>query len=172
MWPMVSPGNPFVPSEPERDPVRRFRGRLAAAVTIVTAGSGPRATGLTVSSLVIVEGEPGIVRAVVGPLTDLWDAIEDTEGFVVHVATSDQHPLADVFAGRRPNPGGLFAGSSWEPSEWGPVLVDLGDRVYCRLLQMEELGYSGMVTGRIDEIELSDLVDPLVYFRGAYRRLG
>lgn len=169
---MVSSGNPFLPPDSEREPVRRFRGRLASPVTIVTAGTGPEASGLTVSSLVVIEGEPGIVRAVVGPLTDLWFAIEQSGAFVVHVVPSDRHPLADVFAGRRPNPGGLFAGSPVEPSEWGPVLADLPDRISCRLRAMEELGYSGMVTGEIEKVELSDLADPLIYFRGSYRRLG
>jgi flavin reductase (DIM6/NTAB) family NADH-FMN oxidoreductase RutF len=71
-----------------------------------------------------------------------------------------------------PSPGGLFATVEATPSDWGPVLTDLGDRLYCSFESREEMGWSGIVIGRIDEIEVSDLDDPLIHFRSGYRRLG
>ncbi|HUF15041.1 MAG TPA: flavin reductase, partial [Acidimicrobiia bacterium] len=59
--------HPFTPGPEERDPVRRLRGRLAAPVTIVTSGAGDHRAGLTVSSLFVVEGNPGVVHAIVTP---------------------------------------------------------------------------------------------------------
>ena len=50
--------HPFIRPEADRDPVRRFRGRLVAPVTIVTAGDDVGRAGLTVSSLMLAEGEP------------------------------------------------------------------------------------------------------------------
>ena len=50
--------HPFHPPEGERDPVRRMRGRLAAPVTIITAGDDVGRSGLTVSSLMLAEGDP------------------------------------------------------------------------------------------------------------------
>lgn len=164
--------HPFVPPPDARDPVRRLRGRLAAPVTVITAGSGRDRTGLTVSSLVVTEGAPPLLHAVVGPLTDLWDTVEETGRFVVHVLSQDDHVLADVFAGVRPSPGGPFSGVETGDSAWGPVLADVPDRAFCSLRSAEEVGYTGMLVGAIDTIEVSELTDPLVHFRGRYRHLA
>jgi len=164
--------NPFADDPDSRDPVRRFRGRLSAPVTIFTSGDHAHRTGLTVSSLLVVEGESGLVEAVIGPTTDLWEAVAETGRFVVHVCDERHRHLAEVFAGLRPSPGGIFAGLPVGESEWGPIIDDLGDRAYCSFESRREVGYSGLVTGRIDWVEAGDLTNPLAYFRGNYRSLG
>lgn len=169
---MTSPGNPFLPPIGEREPLRRFRGRLAAPVTIVTAGSGPRRAGLTVSSLFVIEGEPGRIHLVIGPVTDLWDVVEETGRCVVHIARTRHQAVADVFAGLRPSPGGPFAGSETAESEWGPVIIDMPDRAYCRVVSMSEVGWSGIVETEVDAIDLSEVMEPLIHHRGGYRALG
>jgi flavin reductase (DIM6/NTAB) family NADH-FMN oxidoreductase RutF len=164
--------NPFLPPPEDREPNRRLRGRLAAPVTLVTAGSGSARAGLTVSSLFVNEGDPGEIHMVIGPVTDLWDVLADTGRCVVHIAEARHRAWSDVFAGLRPNPGGIFAGIDTRPSEWGPVLADLPNRAYCRVERMEERGWSGVVIATIDRVEISDLDEPLIHFRGAYHRLG
>jgi flavin reductase (DIM6/NTAB) family NADH-FMN oxidoreductase RutF len=168
---MIHSGNPFRPDPGDRDLARQFRGRLAAGVTIVTAGSGADQTGLTVSSLLVVQGEPALAHLVVGPTTDLWSVASDTGRFVIHVCRYEDRNLADVFAGLWPSPGGPFAGVETTRSEWGPVLTDLPDRAYCSFDSGEEVGWSGLVVGRIDQVEVSDLIDPMVHYRSGYRRL-
>jgi flavin reductase (DIM6/NTAB) family NADH-FMN oxidoreductase RutF len=140
-------------------------------VTIVTAGSQSNRTGLTVSSLFVIEGEPGEIHMVVGPLTDLWDVMADTRKCIVHIAETGNAGLSDVFAGLRPSPGGLFARTETVASEWGPVLTDLPDRAFCSLIEMHERGWSGLVSLAVDRVEVSDLEDPLIHFRGTYRYL-
>jgi flavin reductase (DIM6/NTAB) family NADH-FMN oxidoreductase RutF len=163
--------NPFADDPDSRDPIRRFRGRLSAPVTIVTAGAEDNQTGLTVSSLVVVEGEPGLVQAVVGPMSDLWDVVAETRRFVVHICNDDHRGLAEVFAGIRPSPGGIFETTTVTESEWGPILDEIGDRAFCTLESARELGYAGLITGRIDQVDVADLSKPLVYFRGKFRSL-
>jgi len=169
---MIHEDNPFQDPVDQRDPVRRFRGRLVSPVTIATAGAGDDRTGLTVSSLIVLEGEPGQVRLVVGPVTDLWARVEKTRRFVVHVCRDDDRHVAEAFAGLRPSPGGIFAGLKTLQTEWGPVLEDLDDRVFCTLHTMETVAYSGVVAGHIDRVETGDLASPLAYFRGRYRSLS
>jgi 3-hydroxy-9,10-secoandrosta-1,3,5(10)-triene-9,17-dione monooxygenase reductase component len=163
--------NPFADDPDSRDPIRRFRGRLSNPVTIVTSGGGDDRTGLTVSSLTVVEGEPGLVQAVVGPTSDLWDVVATTRRFVVHICNEDNRALAEVFAGLRPSPGGIFETAMVTESEWGPILEEIGDRAYCTLESSREVGYSGLITGRIDQVDVVDLNRPLVYFRGKFRSL-
>jgi len=163
--------HPFATPVADRDPVRRFRGRLAAPVTIVTAGDEDDRVGLTVSSLVVAEGEPSLVYMLLGPATDLWFAVDETRRFVVHVAEADHRGMADVFAGIRPSPGGPFFGLDTVQSDHGPVITALANRAYCRLVASREESYSLLVAGAVERVDLGELEDPLSYFRGRYRLL-
>ena len=163
--------NPFTAPVGERQPARRLRGRLPGPVTILTSGHQRHATGLTVSSIVVAEGDTSLVYCLVGSATDLFYAVSATGKFVVHVCEGGDSELADVFAGLRPSPGGLFLGRSVTPTEYGPVLDELGTRAYCSLLDTTEETYSTLMSAVIDRIELTDIDDPLAYFRGRYRTL-
>jgi flavin reductase (DIM6/NTAB) family NADH-FMN oxidoreductase RutF len=169
---MIHSEHPFRPAPEDRDPARRFRGRLAAGVTIVTAGRESNRTGLTVSSLMVIEGDPALVHLVVGPTTDLWQVTAETGRFIIHVLRHDDTRLADVFAGLSPSPGGMFANTATEDSEWGPVLTDLPDRAFCTVLSAEEAGWTGLIVGLVDRVVITDLLDPMVHYRSAYRRLS
>jgi 3-hydroxy-9,10-secoandrosta-1,3,5(10)-triene-9,17-dione monooxygenase reductase component len=165
--------NPFVDPPGERSEARRLRGRLALPVTVWTAGDAEGPVGLTVSSLVVADGEPPVVSGLVGETTDLFGAITETEAFVIHILREGDASLAEIFAGLRPNPGGLFAGLDVDPSEWGPVIRSHGTRAFCRLSAMMDSGYHKLVTGAIERIELEDEQEsPLVYLRGRFRRLA
>lgn len=162
--------HPFSVPVDQRDPVRRLRGRLAAPVTVLTAGAETPA-GLTVSSILVAEGEPARVLAIVGAGSDFLDATTSSGAFVAHVLAANHGPLGDVFAGLRPAPGGMFADHETEATEWGPRLVEVADWAGCRLEETRPLGDQMLVVGSIEQLHLSDLTDPLVYFRGSYRRL-
>jgi flavin reductase (DIM6/NTAB) family NADH-FMN oxidoreductase RutF len=164
--------HPFVLPPEQRDPVRQLRGRLAAPVTIVTAGQEGHGVGLTVSSLMIAEGTPPFVYFLVGGTTELFYALDTTGKFVVHICASEHRARADVFAGIRPSPGGPFAGLDTHHTPWGPVIEDMGNRIFCSIVDSDEDSYSLIVEATIDELEIDDIADPLVYFRGGYRRLG
>lgn len=165
---MIHGEHPFATPAEGREPVRRLRGRLAAPVTIVTSGEA----GLTVSSLFLIEGEPPLAHLAVGPTADLWTEIASTRRFVIHVCGESDRDLADTFAGARPSPGGMLASADTTDSDWGPVLADLGDRAFCTLVSQEEAGYSGLVVGQIDQVEVTEMEAPLVHFRGRYRGIS
>lgn len=168
---MIHDDHPFQTPPDDRDPVRQFRGRLVAPVTVLTAGNDGRRAALTVSSLMVAEGDPALVIALVGSTTDLWEAVSSTERFVVHILAAAQRGEADVFAGIRPRPGGMFNGMAIEDSEWGPVLADAPNRLYCRLRGSTELSFHHVIEATIEQVDLADLTDPAVYFRGRYQTL-
>lgn len=169
---MIHGDNPFVEAPEHRDPVRRFRGRLAAPVTIVTAALGDQRAGLTVSSLNVIEGDPGLIQLVIGPTADLWDLAADSGAFVVHILGDEERHLAEVFAGLRPSPGGLFAGLELIESGHGPLIARLANRAGCRFVERYEAGHSGVILGEIEEVDTAGIEDPLVYFRGGFRSLA
>ena len=166
--PVIHDEHPFADREDVRDPVRRFRGRLASPVTIVTAGGPSDRTGLTVSSIIVAEGDPSRVYFLCGTSTDLWAVLQETGAFVVHILDTSARELSDRFAGLRPSPGGLFAGLDVLDSRHGPLITSLPSRARCTLDGYEEKGGQALVEGIVDQVELHDLVDPLQYFRGRY----
>lgn len=169
----MSPGeihedHPFETPPELRDPVRRFRGRLAAPVTLVTAGPPDARAGLTVSSLLVAEGEPSYVHFLAGNATDLWYAIEGTGAFIVHILEEGHRELSDRFALLRPSPGGLFAGLQVRDTPYGPEVSALGNRAYCRCVGHRDDAHHALVHGVIEDLALRDLRHPLQYFRGEY----
>lgn len=168
---MIHDDHPFKDLPEDRDPVRQFRGRLAAPVTVVTSGRPGNEAALTVSSLMVADGEPSSVLTLIGTNTDLWEAIEASRRFVVHILDSSRREDADAFAGIRPRPGGVFAGVAVEQSDWGPVLSDSANRVFCSLASSIALPFHHLVEGEIEKAEVADLNDPAIYFRGDYRKL-
>ena len=163
--------NPFAVPPELREPGRRLRGRLAAPVTLWTSGGPEARAGLTVSSVLVAQGEPWRLVGLLGDTSELWEAINDTRAFVVHILEEEHRELAERFALSRPSPGGLFRGLDIEDSSWGPVVPALGSRAYCRQEGLTEAGYHNLVTGAIEQVVLHELERPLVFFRGRYRRL-
>jgi flavin reductase (DIM6/NTAB) family NADH-FMN oxidoreductase RutF len=120
----------------------------------------------------LAEGEPGSVHFLLGPTADVYDAIERTDRLVVHILAQQHRALSEVFAGRRPSPGGPFVGIAVTNTDWGPALDDIADRAFCSGISIVEQGYSLLVSAAIDEVSVADLSEPLTYFRGSYRTLS
>ena len=163
--------DPFLTPEEKKDLSRRLRGRLASPVSVWTAwASDRRAVGLTVSSLMVGEGDPAFILGLVGPLSDLWEAIEASGRFVVHVLGANHVRLADQMAGRYPDD--PFRGVSITEAEAGPVLTGIETRATCTLVDRREVGWSLLVHGRIDSVELGPVERPLVHYRSGYVSTG
>jgi flavin reductase (DIM6/NTAB) family NADH-FMN oxidoreductase RutF len=164
--------DPFATPDRDRSPVRQLRGRLPAAVTLWTAYHGERRAGLTVSSTVVVEGDPGMLLGVLDEESDLYQAVRASGRFSVMPLRKDDSQLADRFAGLMPAPGGPFVGEQWRETEFGPVLAD-ATFAGCVLEQARPLGWGVLVEATLARIELtSEAQVPLVRHRGKYVRLG
>jgi 3-hydroxy-9,10-secoandrosta-1,3,5(10)-triene-9,17-dione monooxygenase reductase component len=161
--------HPFATPPELRDPARRLRGRLVAPVTVWTAGPVPGGAGLTVSSVLVAEGQPARILGLIDPTTTFWEAMQDTGKFVVQVLAAGDRSLAERFSERRPPIRGAFEGLAVTATAWGPVLAGDRPRAACRLAGSSPAGYAELVEGVIEQLELHDLDDPLAYLRGAYQ---
>lgn len=161
--------DPFATPEHARSPVRRLRGRFAAAVTLWTA---PSPAGLTVSSTVVADGDPGRLIGLIDDESDLWSAASAAGRFAVAPLGPGHRQLADRFAGLLPAPGGLFAEGDWTDTPYGPVPADAGAWVGCRVDAAREYGWALLVEATIETVELGPNAAALVHFRGRYRELA
>jgi flavin reductase (DIM6/NTAB) family NADH-FMN oxidoreductase RutF len=66
----------------------------------------------------------------------------------------------------------LFVGLDVEDGPCGPIIATLGTRAHCRLERSVETGFHRLVTGLIEQIDVEARSEPLLYYRGRYRRLG
>ncbi len=166
--------HPFLTPEPDRSPIRRLRGRLTSGVTLWTSTAGGRPAGLTVSSMLVADGEPGRVVALLDPDSDLWDAARDSRTVAVSWLTYDDRRVADAFAGAAPAPGGPFKLARWQDTAWGPVLATATTWAGCRLVDEEprQVGWAVLVEALVEHVALDEeQASPLVHRRGRYLRI-
>lgn len=159
--------HPFLPPRDDRDAVRRMRGRLPAPVTVWASGAGRGRRGLTVSSMLVADGDPSHVVGLIDEDSDLAGADLDT--WTVSVLTGEHRFLAEAFAGTAPAPGGPFTLGDWVESEWGPVLLGAAAWIGARREEAppRHVGWALMLDGVVEHLELAE-ADALAHVRGRY----
>ncbi|WP_436525256.1 flavin reductase family protein [Actinoplanes sp. HUAS TT8] len=160
--------DPFAVPDEDKSPVRRLRGRLASPVTLWTT---PGPSGLTVSSTLVADGDPGRVLGLIDEESDFWDAVAQAGRFAVTPLTPADRQLADRFAGLMPAPGGLFAVGEWRETPYGPVPAHAGAWAGCVLDSDRPCGWALLVEGVVESVQLDTATAPLVHFRGRYAEL-
>ncbi|TWD80337.1 flavin reductase (DIM6/NTAB) family NADH-FMN oxidoreductase RutF [Kribbella amoyensis] len=163
--------HPFLPPESERSPVRRFRGRLPSPVSLWTTQYAGKRAGLTVSSILVADGEPGAVVGLIDPDSDLWETLRQAKTAVVSLLDDRHRQFADAFGYVAPAPGGPFKLADWTDTEWGPAPVGVTTWAGCRLVTEDpaEVGWSLQVQLEIAHVELTAEERPsLAHRRGRY----
>jgi flavin reductase (DIM6/NTAB) family NADH-FMN oxidoreductase RutF len=147
---------------------------MPATVTLWTSyGTDGRPAGLTVSSTVVADGDPGSILGLVDEESDLYSALLASGKVAVAVLRDGDGQLADRFAGLLPAPGGLFGEGRWEHTEYGPVRSGVSSWAGCTLASAEPVGYATLVRTTVATIHLDDRpVPPLVHHHGRYIRLA
>jgi flavin reductase (DIM6/NTAB) family NADH-FMN oxidoreductase RutF len=164
--------HPFIPPESERDPARRFRGRLGGTVSLWTTGSDGARAGLTVSSLMVATGAPAHVLALLDPDSSFAEALEITRTAVVALLEWEHQRLADAFAGQFPAPGGPFRLAEWVETPWGPRLASAATWAGVRLTEGPpvDIGWARLADCLVEHIEIGAETAALVHRRGRYRK--
>jgi 3-hydroxy-9,10-secoandrosta-1,3,5(10)-triene-9,17-dione monooxygenase reductase component len=128
--------------------------------------SGP--AGLTVSSMLVADGEPGRIIGLIDEESDFWALAEAAGVFAVTALTPADRQLADRFAGVLPAPGGPFQGYRWQHTSYGPVPDDPRTWAGCRIVGARPFGWALLVEAEIERVVLTD-ADALSYHHGRYR---
>jgi flavin reductase (DIM6/NTAB) family NADH-FMN oxidoreductase RutF len=140
-----------------------------APVTLWLAGPSSPATalvGLTVSSVLVAQGDPPRLAGLLSPATDLAEAVCSTgTRFVVHLLRPAHRRLAQHFAGQLPAPPEDLVAVA---SSHGPVLAQVADRLACTTTTWREFGWSVLVEAQIDDVTAGPGGPALAWYRGAF----
>jgi 3-hydroxy-9,10-secoandrosta-1,3,5(10)-triene-9,17-dione monooxygenase reductase component len=152
---------------------RSFRdalGRFATGVAFVTAAPDGEPAGLIVNTLTSVSLEPPLVSFNPSRSSLTWSRMRRTGRFGVNVLGRQHEPFAI-----RATPAGAdrFAGLDWEPGRGGvPLLNDALSSLECEIVGEHPAGDHWIVVGRVDDLRIPQLGEPLVFFDGAFGALA
>lgn len=149
-------------------------GRLSGAVTVITAGRGAAARGLTATAVCSVSIAPPTLLVCVNRSGEAHRAIAESGSFCVNVLAEANRAVADRFAGRAGAFGGeRFAGGDWSELATGaPALDGALVNVDCRIAEAVEAYTHTVFFGTVAAVRLGTGGDPLVHFDRAYRSLA
>jgi 3-hydroxy-9,10-secoandrosta-1,3,5(10)-triene-9,17-dione monooxygenase reductase component len=148
---------------------RSFRdalGRFATGVAFITAAPNGEPAGLIVNSLASVSLEPPLVSFCPSRSSLTWSRMRRAGRFGVNVLGRQHERFA-----RRATPAGAdrFAGLDWEPGRGGaPLLTDALATLDCEIVAEHPAGDHWIVMGRVDDVRIPPINEPLVFFAGAF----
>ncbi len=152
---------------------RTFRdalGCFATGVTVVTAIC-PDGTpvGLTANSFTSVSLDPPLLLVCIANNAGSAPYLRDAERFAVNVLQIGQQPTSNRFAGKTED---RFGVTPWEIGEYGtPVLTGSLSSFECSRDAVHDGGDHFILVGRVLKAIFEPRRDPLLYFRGKYRKL-
>lgn len=150
--------------------LRDAMGCFATGVTVVTAmAAGDAPAGFTANSFTSVSLEPPLLLVCIASAGRSAALLRATPHFGVNVLQTGQQAASTRFAGKGED---RFATVPWTRGETGVPLLD-GSLVSfeCRRHAVHEAGDHFILVGEVLRAQFEPRRDPLLFFRGRYRRL-
>jgi 3-hydroxy-9,10-secoandrosta-1,3,5(10)-triene-9,17-dione monooxygenase reductase component len=155
--------------KPDSDLFKTVLGHFSSGVVIVTSTSDDEPVGLTAQSFTALSLDPPMVLFCVAHTSTTWPRFRDTGRFCVHVLGDHQVELCQQFARSGVD---KFAGVEWSPGPSGnPVIEGCLAYIDCTLQNIHDEGDHHIVVGNVEDLSVGKQGDPLIFYRGAFRRL-
>lgn len=150
--------------------LRDAMGCFATGITIVTAlDAEGTPVGLTANSFTSVSLDPPLLLVCIANTAGTAPALRKAAHFGVNVLQIGQQPTSNRFAARGED---RFANQPWAPGQTGvPLLGSSLVSFECQHESLHEAGDHFILVGRVVRAQFEPHRDPLLYFRGKYRRL-
>jgi flavin reductase (DIM6/NTAB) family NADH-FMN oxidoreductase RutF len=150
--------------------LRDALGCFATGVTVVTClnAKGDPA-GLTVNSFTSVSLDPPLLLVCIAKPAASAAALTSASHFAVNVLQTGQQPASIRFSTRDED---RFGATPWSCGEAGaPILKDSLGVFECERFAVYDGGDHHILVGRVIKASFDASLDPLLSFRGRYRRL-
>jgi flavin reductase (DIM6/NTAB) family NADH-FMN oxidoreductase RutF len=155
----------------ESDRFRRVLGSWATGVTIVTSRHGEDVHGMTVSAFTSVSLDPPLVLVCADKSSNTHEFIQRSGVFSVNILREEQEELSNRFASTK-HEDVRFEGMECVDGATGcPHIPGAFATLDCRVTEAVEAGDHRVYVASVEAAEASD-ADPLLYYRGAYRKLA
>ena len=150
--------------------LRDALGCFATGVTVVTClGEDGEPAGLTVNSFTSVSLDPPLLLVNLAKKAASAAALIAASHFAVNVLQTGQQPASIRFSTRDED---RFGATPWECGEAGaPILAESLGVFECEQYAVYDGGDHHILIGQVVKATFDAPLDPLLYFRGSYRRL-
>ena len=150
--------------------LRDALGCFATGVTVVTCLDGDgHPVGLTANSFTSLSLDPPLLLVCVAKAAASAGPLSKAEHFAVNVLQTGQQPASITFSTRGED---RFGCTPWALGEHGvPVLGNSLSVFECARHAIHEGGDHFILVGEVRKATFEPGLDPLLYFRGKYRRL-
>ncbi len=154
----------------DKDTFRSIMGSFAAGVTVVTTVDGQgNPFGLTVTAFSSVSMAPPLALVCIDKDTTSHPHFASSELFAINFLSAGQEDVSNRFASSTAD---KFGETKWRAGELGaPILEGTLGFAECRVVHAYDGGDHTIFVGQIERAETSP-GEPLMYYRGAYRRLS
>ena len=150
---------------------RKLMGRWTTGVTIVTARSGEKIHGMTVSAFTEVSLDPPLVLVCCDKSSNTQQLMAEGGVFAVNILARDQEEVSNRFASKK-DEFRRFEGLDYRSGETGsPLLAGALATLDCRVVAAHEAGDHVIYVGEVVGVEVSERA-PLLHYRRAYRSLS
>ncbi len=163
----------FVPEYRSGSDARTLRdalGCFATGVTVITTfEENGDPVGLTANSFTSVSLEPPLLLVCIAKTSSSLKALERSPNFAVNVLHIGQQPASNIFAQQGED---RFRQTPWKRGRHdAPLLSNALANFECRRHAMHDAGDHVILVGEVLRAAFDPRRDPLLYFRGKYRRL-
>jgi flavin reductase (DIM6/NTAB) family NADH-FMN oxidoreductase RutF len=143
---------------------------FATGVTVVTClKPDGEPAGLTVNSFTSLSLDPPLLLVCLAKSASSTPALTAASHFAVNVLQTGQQPASIRFATKDED---RFGVTPWSCGEAGaPILKDSLGVFECENYAVHDGGDHKILVGRVVKASFDASLDPLLYFRGSYRRL-
>lgn len=150
--------------------LRDALGCFATGVTVVTClGPDGSPAGLTVNSFTSVSLDPPLILVCVAKRAASAEALVNAREFAINVLQTGQQPASIRFSRKEED---RFGATPWSSGESGaPILADSLGVFECKAFAAYDGGDHHILVGEVVKASFDRSLDPLLYFRGSYRRL-
>ena len=150
--------------------LRDALGCFATGVTVVTCLTPDGSpAGLTVNSFTSVSLEPPLLLVCLAKPAASAAALTEASHFAVNVLQTGQQPASIRFSTRDED---RFGTTPWSCGEAGaPILKDSLGVFECERYSVHDGGDHHILIGQVIKASFDAGLDPLLFFRGRYRRL-
>jgi flavin reductase (DIM6/NTAB) family NADH-FMN oxidoreductase RutF len=150
--------------------LRDALGCFATGVTVVTCVDPKgKPAGLTVNSFTSVSLDPPLLLVCIAKPAASAAALTGASHFAINVLQTGQQPASIRFSTRDQD---RFGATPWATGEAGaPILKDSLGVFECERFAVYDGGDHHILVGQVVKASFDAALDPLLYFRGLYRRL-